>query len=177
MISERMRVGAMPRTTATAITGAGVWHPEHVITNAELCVAFNELVRRDNARNADAIAAGTRQPLRESSPEFIVKASGIHSRWVIDKEGVLDPERMCPNVPDRGDDQIALQAEMGVHAVERALAAAGRVGEDVDLVICGASMLQRQYPAIAIEIQNAIGAHGFGFDLTLGCSSATAALQ
>jgi beta-ketodecanoyl-[acyl-carrier-protein] synthase len=167
----------MTRTTATAITGAGVWHPEHVITNAELCVVFNEFVRRDNAQHADAIAAGTRQPLRESTPEFIVKASGIHSRYVIDKAGVLDPERMCPNVPDRPDDQLALQAEIGVHAVERALAAAGRVGEDVDLVICGASMLQRQYPAIAIEIQNAIGAHGFGLDVTLGCSSATAALQ
>lgn len=167
----------MPRTTATAITGAGVWHPEHVITNAELCVAFNEFVRRDNARHADAIAAGTRQPLRESTPEFIVKASGIQRRHVIDKAGVLDPERMCPNVAERSDDQLSVQAEIAVKAVERALAAAGRVGEDVDLVVCGSSMLQRQYPAIAIEVQNAIGAHGFGFDLTLGCSSATAAVQ
>src|SRR5215813_6398207 len=122
-----------PRTTTgTSITGWGVWHPESSLSNAELCVAFNEFVRRDNARHADEIAAGTRQPLRESTPEFIVKASGIHSRYVIDKAGVLDPERMCPTVPDRGDDQIALQAEIGVHAAQRALAAAGRVGEDVD---------------------------------------------
>src|SRR5262245_8978296 len=166
-----------PRTTDTAITGAGVWLPEHVITNDELCVAFNEFVRRDNARHAAEIAAGTRQPLRESSSEFIVKASGIRQRHVIEKAGILDPDRMCPNVPDRADDELSLQAEMAVRAIERALAAAGRVGEDVDLVVCGCSMLQRQYPAIAIEIQNAIGAHGFAFDLTLGCSSATAAIQ
>jgi len=164
-------------TTGTAITGAGVWHPEHVLTNQELCEAFNEFVRRENAKNAAAIAAGTAQPLKESSPEFILKASGIEQRYVLDKTGVLDPERMCPNLPERPDDQLAIQAEMAVYAIQRALGAAGRTGEDVDLVVCGASMMQRQYPALAIEIQNAIGARGFGFDLTLGCSSATAAMQ
>jgi hypothetical protein len=47
-------------STGTAITGAGVWHPEHVLDNAELCVAFNEFVRRANA-------AGANPPLKESS--------------------------------------------------------------------------------------------------------------
>ena len=98
-------------STATAITGTGVWHPDAVITNEELCVAFNEFVRRDNARNAEAIAAGQREPLRESSPEFIEKASGIKQRYVHDKTGLLDPDRMCPNVPDRPDDQLSVQAE------------------------------------------------------------------
>ena len=59
-------------TTHTSITGYGVWHPDTVLDNAELCIAFNEFVRRDNAKHADAIAAGTREALRESSPEFIV---------------------------------------------------------------------------------------------------------
>ena len=34
------------RTTGTTITGHGVWHPENVLTNEELCAAFNEFVRR-----------------------------------------------------------------------------------------------------------------------------------
>jgi beta-ketodecanoyl-[acyl-carrier-protein] synthase len=157
-------------TTGTAITGAGVWHPDNILTNEELCVAFNEFVRRTNA-------AGAQPPLKESSPEFIEKASGIKRRYIVDKTGVLDPERMCPNVPDRRDDELSVQAEFAVNAIQRALAAAGRVGEDVDLVVCGTSMLQRAYPAMAIEIQNAIGARGLGFDLTLGCASATAAMQ
>ncbi|HSD90571.1 MAG TPA: beta-ketoacyl-ACP synthase III [Kofleriaceae bacterium] len=157
-------------TTGTAITGAGVWHPEHILTNEELCVAFNEFVRRANA-------AGAEPPLKESSPEFIEKASGIKRRYIVDKTGVLDPERMCPNVPDRPEDQLCVQAEFAVNAVNRALAAAGRAGEDVDFVVCGTSMLQRSYPAIAIEVQHAIGAHGLGFDLTLGCSSGVAAIQ
>jgi beta-ketodecanoyl-[acyl-carrier-protein] synthase len=160
----------MRTTTGTAITGSGVWHPEHVLSNEELCVAFNEYVRRTNA-------AGAQPPLAESSPEFIEKASGIRRRYIVDKTGVLDPERMCPNVAERADDQLSLQAEFGVRAIERALAAAGRCGEDVDLVVCGTSMLQRPYPAIAIEIQHAIGGRGLGFDLALGCASAVAGLQ
>src|SRR5262245_29298476 len=119
-----MRMPSVPRiTTGTAITGAAVWHPEHVLANDELCVAFNEFVRRENARHADEIAAGKRVALKESSPEFIEKASGIQRRYVVDKTGVLDPERMCPNLPERSDDQLALQAEFGVNAATRALAA------------------------------------------------------
>jgi beta-ketodecanoyl-[acyl-carrier-protein] synthase len=155
-------------TTGVAITGAGVWHPDHVLTNEELCVAFNEYVRRANAAGAQ---------LKESSPEFILKASGIERRYIVDKTGVLDPERMCPNVPERRDDELSVQAEFAVNAIQRALAAAGRVGEEVDLVVCATSMLQRAYPAMAIEIQNAIGARGLGFDMSLGCASCLAGVQ
>lgn len=165
-------------TTGTAITGSGVWHPEHAFTNEALCVAFNEFVRRDNQKNAAAIAAGTMEPLKESSAEFIERASGIKQRYVQDAVGLSDPDRMCPIIPHRGEDELSVQAEYAVRAAERALAAAGRTGEDVDLVVLGASNLQRLYPAIAIEVQNAIGARGYGFDISLGCSAATgAALQ
>jgi beta-ketodecanoyl-[acyl-carrier-protein] synthase len=164
-------------TTGTSITGHGVWHPETVLTNEELCAGFNEFVRRDNAKHADEIAAGTRTPLAESSPEFIVKASGIIRRYVQDKTGLVDPERMCPNIKDRSEDELSYQAEYSVNAAKRALAVAGRAGEDVDLVVLGASNLQRLYPAIAIEVQNALGARGYGFDISLGCSAATGATQ
>jgi len=164
-------------TTHTFISGAGVWHPPTVLDNVELCDAFNEYVRRDNARHADAIAGGTREALRESSPEFIERASGIVQRYVEDKTGLLDPERMWPNIPDRPEDQISVQAEYAVHAARKALAAAGRAGEDLDLVVLGASCLQRSYPAMAIEVQAALGARGHGFDISLGCSTGVAALQ
>jgi beta-ketodecanoyl-[acyl-carrier-protein] synthase len=164
-------------TTNTSISGSGVWHPPTVLDNTELCVAFNEFVRRDNAKHADAIAAGTRVALKESSPEFIVKASGIVNRYVQDKTGLVDPDRMCPNIPDRPEEEISIQAEYAVKAAEKALAQAGRHGEDVDLVILGAACIQRSYPALAIEVQNAIGAHGHGFDISLGCSTGAAALD
>jgi beta-ketodecanoyl-[acyl-carrier-protein] synthase len=166
----------MPRTTTgTAITGFGVWHPDTVLENPELCDAFNEYVRRDNAKHAAEIAAGTRQPLRESTPEFVVKASGIKRRYVHDKTGLLDPERMCPNIPDRPEETLCVQAEYAVNAATKALARAGRAGEDIDLVVLGASNLQRLYPAIAIEVQDAVGAHGWALDMSLGCSAATGA--
>ena len=40
-------------------------------------------------------------------------------------------------------------------------------------MICAASNMQRAYPAMAIEIQQALGAGGFGFDMNVACSSAT----
>jgi len=167
-----------PRTTTgTSITGHGLWHPENVLENPELCDAFNEFVRRQNAKNADAIAAGTQEPLKESTPEFVVKASGIIKRYVQDKTGLLDPERMCPNIKDRPETELSIQAEYAVNAAKVALARAGKHGEDVDLVVLGCSNLQRLYPAIAIEVQNAIGARGYGFDISLGCSAATGATQ
>ncbi len=165
-----------PRTTTkTSITGHGVWHPDTVLNNEELCAAFNEFVRRENARNAETIAAGTQAPLRESTPEWVVKASGIKERYVQDKTGLLDPERMCPNIPDRPEDQLSIQAEYSINAARRALEVAGRAGEDIDLVVLGCSNLQRMYPAIAIEVQEAIGARGYAFDILLGCSAATGA--
>jgi beta-ketodecanoyl-[acyl-carrier-protein] synthase len=162
-------------TTGTAITGHGVWHPDNILSNDELVAAFNEFVRRDNAKHADEIAAGKREPLKESSSEFIVKASGIKHRYVQDKTGLLDPDRMCPNIPDRPEDQLSVQAEYSVNAAKKALARAGRTGEEIDLVVLGASNLQRLYPAIAIEVQEAIGARGWALDMSLGCSAATGA--
>ena len=162
-------------TTGTAISGHGVWHPDNVLTNDELVAAFNEFVRRDNAKHADEIAAGKREPLKESSSEFIVKASGIKKRYVADKTGLTDPDRMCPNLPDRPEESLSYQAEYSVNAAKKALERAGRTGEEIDLVVLGASNLQRLYPAIAIEVQEAIGARGWALDMSLGCSAATGA--
>ena len=162
---------------ATAITGSGVHAPEDVVTNEELCACFNTWVRRENDRNASEIAAGRKQPFAESDPAFVEKVSGIRRRHYQDRHGVLDPDRMCPSIPDRADDELSVQAELACGAAKKALAEAGRRGEDVDLVIVAASSLQRPYPAIAIEVQAALGARGAGFDLSVGCASACFGIQ
>lgn len=164
-------------STRTALTGSGVFLPPHEVTNTQLCAIFNEWVRRENARNAAAIEAGDAPRTLDSSPDFVEKVSGIRSRRFHDASGILDPERMAPDIPDRADDALSVQAEMAVHAARVALEDAGRAGEEIDLVIVGASSLQRPYPAIAIELQAAIGALGFAFDLSVGCSSGTFAIQ
>lgn len=98
------------------ISGTGFHAPAPRISNEELVAAFNAYVRRHNAEHAGEIEAGTRQPLAESSAEFIEKASGIRCRHVVDKAGLLDPERLVPSIAERGDDQICVQAELAVAA-------------------------------------------------------------
>lgn len=160
-----------------AITGTGVFTPQNVITNAELVEAFNAYADKQNAKNAEAIAAGQMEPMQHSSEEFIVKASGIENRYVMDKSGVLDPDVMHPLLRQRSDDEPGIMTEMAVDACNKALAQAGRRAADVDLVICAASNHERAYPAIAIEIQQELGIDGFGFDMNVACSSATFGIQ
>jgi len=163
--------------TRIAISGTGLHTPPEVITNAELVAAYNDYVHAFNAANAEAIKAGTAHALLKSSDEFIVKASGIRRRHMVTREGVLDPEVMCPRMPERTNDRISLSAEMAVDAARQALAAAHRTAADVDGVIVSASIMQRPYPQIAIEVQEALGIRGFGFDMMAGCSAATFAIQ
>jgi beta-ketodecanoyl-[acyl-carrier-protein] synthase len=45
------------------------------------------------------------------------------------------------------------------------------------MVLVAASNMQRAYPAMAVEVQEALGIEGFGFDMNVACSSATFAIQ
>ena len=160
-----------------AITGSGVFTPTQVITNDELVLSFNAYADRFNSQHAEAIAAGEVQAKAHSSSEFIMNASGIMQRHVMDKDGVLDPEVMHPLLRQRTDDEPGIMAEMAMDACSKALAQAGRAPDEVDLVICAASNHERAYPAIAIEVQQLLGAGGFAFDMNVACSSATFGLQ
>ncbi|HEX9078892.1 MAG TPA: beta-ketoacyl-ACP synthase III [Desulfuromonadaceae bacterium] len=161
----------------SVISGTGLYTPPHRISNDELVASFNEYVRRFNAAHGDEIAAGGMSPLMESSSEFIEKASGIRNRFVMDKAGILDPDVMCPRLPQRTDDEASLQCEMGVAAAREALAAARKEAADIDAVLVACSNLQRPYPAVAIEIQHALGIRGFAVDMNMACSSATFGIQ
>lgn len=161
----------------TVISGTGLYTPPHAISNEELVIAFNSFVDDFNTQNAAAIAAGDIEPLQHSSAEFIEKASGIKSRYVIEKNGILDPQRMCPAIPERSNDDISVLAEIGLQAAREAITNAGLTAADIDGVVVAASNMQRPYPAMAIEIQNALGIGGFGFDMNVACSSATFGIQ
>ena len=128
------------------ISGTGVFTPSEVITNDELVVAFNAYADLFNAENADAIAAGKVDAKPQSSADFIFAASGIERRFVLDREGVLDPTRMFPSLPARPDDAPGYMAEIGVDACKKALVSARLQASDLDLVICAASNLARAYP-------------------------------
>lgn len=159
------------------ITGTGLYTPADTISNEELVAAFNLWVADYNDSHAAAIAAGTVTAKEPSSAAFIEKASGIKSRHVVNREGILNPKRMAPDIPERDNDALSVMAEMAVAAAEQALSDAGLQGSDIDAVIVAASNMQRAYPAVAIEVQHAIGAEGYAFDMNVACSSATFGIQ
>ncbi len=163
--------------TQVVISGSGLNIPPHSISNEELVASYNAFAERFNQEHAEQIAAGEIKEKPFSSAEFIEKASGIKSRYVFDKEGALDIDRMCVRFEPRPDDQLSLQAEQGLVAVREALAQANKDPKDVDALICGCSYYQRAYPALSIEMQNELGFEGFAFDLSVACSSATFAIQ
>ena len=167
----------LPRMKNVVISGTGLYTPPHIITNAELVESFNAYVALHNEQHALSIATGERAALVPSSEEFIEKASGIKRRFVIDKGGVLDPTRMKPRFAPRGDSELSLMAEIGVAAARAAMAAAGKEGKDIDGVLCAAANMQRAYPAMACEIQHALAAGGYGFDMNVACSSATFGIE
>jgi beta-ketodecanoyl-[acyl-carrier-protein] synthase len=161
------------RLHSAVIAATGLYTPPYAVSNEELVETFNTYVERFNAANAEAIAAGEVVALQPSSPEFIQKASGIKSRYVMDKTGIVDPAVMRPILPERPNEALSILAEMAVAAAREAIERWGKPADQIDAVLCAASNMQRAYPAMAVEIQNALGIGGFAFDMNVACSSAT----
>ena len=159
------------------ISGTGVFTPEESITNKELVKAYNSYAETYNSNNKVDISRGNKIALELSSEEFIYKASGIKSRYVMNKKGILDPEIMHPILDKRSNDEPSILAEMSVKAAKKAMDSAGKTSNDIDAVITACSNLERAYPAISIEVQQLLGVSGFAFDMNVACSSATFAIQ
>ena len=163
----------------TCITGTGLYIPPYTIINEELVASFNKYAEKYNTQHANEIEAGTIIAIEPSSTAFIEKVSGIKSRYVMEKEGILDPDIMTPIFPRRElGKELSLMAEMGAAALNDALADAGLEANDLDGIILACSDFQRAYPAISIEIQNEIGmVGGFAYDMNVACSAATFGLS
>ena len=163
----------------TCITGTGLYIPPFSISNEELVESFNQYVENYNAKHAADIEAGTLTALQPSSAAFIEKVSGIKSRYVMEKDGILNPDIMAPVIAYRNlGEELSIMAEMGVAALNDALADAGLEANDLDGIILACSNFQRTYPAVSIEIQNAIGmVGGFAYDMNVACSAATFGLS
>ena len=159
------------------ISGSGIWTPEYVITNEELVAGYNAYAEKFNTDHADKISSGEMEEKPLSSARFIEKASGIKSRYVYTKEGILDIDRMRPKFDERKENELSNQAEIAVAAAQKAMTAAGKKPEDIDAVIVSCAYTQRAYPAIAIEVQKALGINGFAFDMLGACSAATFGLH
>ena len=159
------------------ISGTGLFTPSESISNEELVISFNKFVDEYNAEYKNEIESGSVQSLEKSSVEFIEKASGVKSRFVQNKSGILDTSFMKPKLRERSEDELSNLAEMGVAAAKQAIENSCINIADLGAVIVACSNLERPYPAIAIEIQDALGIKGFAFDMNVACSSATFGIQ
>ena len=166
-----------PTAADVRIIATGLYTPPNAISNEELVASFNQYVDEYNDAHAAEIESGAVEALQKSSAEFVEKASGIKSRYAVDREGILDTTRMAPRIEPRPNDQLALLAEMAVFAATDALRAADLGPGDIDGVICAASNMQRAYPAVAVEIQDALGIDGYGFDMNVACASAAFGIE
>ncbi|CAM3839073.1 beta-ketoacyl-ACP synthase III [Rheinheimera salexigens] len=159
------------------ISGSGLFTPTSIITNDELVASFNQYVDEFNAQHASDIANGTVEALGHSSTEFIEKASGIKSRHVLYKDGILDPKVMHPVFSRPTEEAVPEMVEMALVAAKEAMQQANKTAADIDLIICAASNMQRSYPALSIELQQQLGTAGYAFDMNVACSSATFAIS
>ena len=159
------------------IAGTGIWYPEDSITNDEIVSSFNFYVDYFNQTNKEDISTGKVSPLEYSSSEFIVKASGIKTRHVIDKKNILDIKKMMPSVLNEDENRLSIHAMAGIKAAKKAMQQANIDVSEIDGVILGTSHAARNYPSVAIEIQKELGIKGYAYDMLVGCSSTTFAIN
>ena len=159
------------------ISGTGLYTPKESISNEELVSSFNKFVDEYNETNKESIQKGEVSALEKSNADFIEKASGVKSRYVQDKSGILDTSFMKPKLRERSENELSNLAEIGSIAARDAISNAKIDPNNIDAVIVACSNLERPYPAIAIEIQNELGIKGFAYDMNVACSSATFGIQ
>jgi 3-oxoacyl-[acyl-carrier-protein] synthase-3 len=93
----------------------------------------------------------------DTSDEWIRERTGIRQRHI------ANPDETC--------------AFMATQAARAALADAGIAGTEVDGIILATATPDQAFPATALRVQAALGAGGFGFDLSAACSGFIYALS
>ncbi len=90
--------------------------------------AGRQLQHLGRRREREARGRPARSRCKRSDTDFIEYASGVRKRQVLVRDGILDPERMAPRMPRRGDDELSVMAEFGVASARKALARRRRRG-------------------------------------------------
>ncbi len=89
--------------------------------------------------------------------------------WIVERTGIRQRHRAGPDQP---------VSDLAVEAARRALAAAGRTPEDVDLIIVGTTTPDLTFPAVATIVQRKLGCPvGVAFDVQAVCSGFVYALS
>ena len=101
--------------------------------------------------------------------EDLAKFVDTTDAWIVERTGIRQRHRAAP---DQGVSDLA------VEAARKALEAAGRSPEDVDLIIVGTTTPDLTFPAVATMVQRKLGCPiGIAFDVQAVCSGFVYALS
>lgn len=101
--------------------------------------------------------------------EALAKVVDTSDEWIRERTGIRQRHRAAP-------DQAV--SDLAVEAARRALAAAGRTPEDIDLIIVATTTPDLTFPAVATIVQRKLGCPvGIAFDVQAVCSGFVYALS
>jgi 3-oxoacyl-[acyl-carrier-protein] synthase-3 len=138
-------------------------------TDTALALRPHAEARADAPRVVRALLAGIGGYLPRTvvSNDDLARTIETSDAWIRERTGIgqrhiAEPHETC--------------AYMATRAAEAALADAGAAVSEVDAIILATATPDEAFPATALRVQAALGAGGFGFDLSAACSGFVYAL-
>ena len=99
----------------------------------------------------------------------LAKIVDTSDEWIIERTGIRQRHRAAPDQP---------VSDLAVEAARKALTAAGKTPEDVDLIIVATTTADLTFPAVATIVQRKLGCPiGIAFDVQAVCSGFVYALS
>lgn len=119
-------------------------------------------------RRAVVAGCGAYLPDRILTNDEIALTLDTSDQWIRERTGIRERRIAAPGQPT---------SDLAIRAAEKALASAGIKGSDIDLIVLATSTPDETFPATAVKVQAAIGAHrGAAFDVQAVCSGFVYAL-
>jgi 3-oxoacyl-[acyl-carrier-protein] synthase-3 len=112
---------------------------------------------------------GSYLPKEVLTNQDLAKIVDTSDEWIFERTGIHERRRAAPD---------EATSDLAVEAARRALAAAGRTAEDLDLIIVATTTPDLTFPATAAIVQKKLGAPmGIAFDIQAVCSGFVYALS
>jgi 3-oxoacyl-[acyl-carrier-protein] synthase III len=108
------------------------------------------------------IGCGAYLPERIVTNAELARRLDTSDEWIVQRTGIRQRHVAAPG---------ELTSDLAVHAAERALAAAGLSGADLDLIVLATATPDNTFPATATKVQSRLGMiQGCAFDVQAVCS-------